>query len=375
MRQWDQPLAGLAYGPFAYNPQVLSRGQRELRARAPGSWIKKAGAWLDRAAFKPATLPDDLVTAVALIPPIAAGLIIFKLPALQMLAIAAAAGTLGLIAARVFMRGEARHPGISVLLAPLFGVSLVGTGAGFIVTIEVAVLAVVVDFLRAQYMPALRAQAGLLAYAVIALVTRGGPSAYVNPASGGPFADPIAIWYQFFSPGSAPYDPIKLYVGNVPGPVFATSLLAVAVAAAWLAYARRVSIVVLFAFLVGSLVAIYTFHWDPLFQLDSGPTWFVAALILADRRLLPDAWALRPALGFAAGLFAVGLRRPPQGTWFGNHGLEVAFFTVATIQAVMAIVVILYWSASVAMERWKRTRRLRQREANLRVVKSISRVS
>ena len=375
MRQWDQPLAGLAYGPFAYNPQVLSRGQRELKARAPGSWIKKAGAWLDRAAFKPATLPDDLVTAVALIPPIAAGLIIFKLPALQMLAIAAAAGTLGLIAARVFMRGEARHPGISVLLAPLFGVSLVGTGAGYIVTIEVAVLAVVVDFLRAQYMPALRAQAGLLAYAAIALVTRGGPSAYVNPASGGAFADPIAIWYQFFTAGSAPYDPIKLYVGNVPGPVFATSLLAVAVAAAWLAYARRVSIVVLFAFLVGSLVAIYTFHWDPLFQLDSGPTWFVAALILADRRLLPDSWAVRPALGFAAGLFAVGLRRPPQGTWFGNHGLEVAFFTVATIQAVMAVVVILYWSASVAMERWKRTRRLRQREENLRVVKSISRVS
>ena len=164
-------------------------------------------------------------------------------------------------------------------------------------------------------------------------------------------------------------------MGNVPGPVFATSLLAVAVAAAWLAYARRVSIVVLFGFLAGSLVAIYTFHWDPLFQLDSGPTWFVAALILADRRLLPDSRALRPTLGFAAGLFAVGLRRPPQGTWFGSHGLEVAFFTVATIQAVMAIVVILYWSASVAREREKRTRRLRQREANLRVVKSISRVS
>jgi len=325
---------------------------------------------LDRAAFKPQTLPDDLVTAIALTPPIAAGLIIFKLPALQMLAVAAAAGTLGLIASRILLRGQARHPGISVLLAPLFGVALVGTGASMIVTIEVAVLAVVLDFLRAQYMPAIRAQSGLLAYAVIALATRGGPSAYINPASGGRFGDPIATWYQFFTPGSAPFDPIRLYVGNVPGPVFATSLLAVAVAAAWLAYARRMSLVVLFGFLAGSLVAIYTFHWDPLFQLDSGPTWFVAALILADRRLLPDSWALRPTLGFAAGLFAVGLRRPPQGTWFGEHGLEVAFFTVATIQAVMAVVVIVYWSASVAMERWKRTRRLRQREANLRVIKS-----
>src|SRR5256884_5449442 len=201
-------------GPFAYNPQVLSRGQRELKARAPGSWIRKAGGWLDRAAFKPATLPDDLVTAIALIPPIAAGLIIFKLPAMQMLAIAAAAGTLGLIAARVFMRGQSRHPGISVLLAPLFGVSLVGTGASFIVTIEVAVLAVVVDFLRAQYMPALRAQAGLLAYAVIALVTRGGTSAYVNPASGGAFPGPVADRVPFFSPGSSPYGPLQAHLGQ-----------------------------------------------------------------------------------------------------------------------------------------------------------------
>src|SRR5205814_10234890 len=143
----------------------------------------------------------------------------------------------------------------------------------------------------------------------------------------------LATWYQFFSPASAPIDPVRLYVGNIPGPVFATSLLAIAIGVAWLAYARRVSLVVLIGFMVGSLVAIYSLHWDPLFQLDSGPTWFVAALILADRRLLPDAWALRPALGFAAGLFAVGLRRPPQGTWFGNHGLDVAFSPVATIQA------------------------------------------
>src|SRR2546430_11944417 len=116
--------------PFAYNPQVLSRGQRELRARAPGSWIKKAGAWLDRAAFKPQTLPDDLVTAMALIPPIAAGLIIFKLPALQMLAIAAAAGAPGLIASRILPRGQARHPGVSVLLAPVVWVALVRDGPG-----------------------------------------------------------------------------------------------------------------------------------------------------------------------------------------------------------------------------------------------------
>jgi Na+-transporting NADH:ubiquinone oxidoreductase subunit NqrB len=350
-------------------------GSRERKARPPRSWLIKAGSWLDRAAFKPASLPDDLVTAIALLPPIVAGLIIFKLPALEMLAIAITAGSAGLLVARFLSRGQSWRPGASVLLAPIFGVALVGSGASLLVTGEVAVAAVVLEYLRTRYMPAIKAQAGLLAYAAIALATRGATSAYVNPASGGGFGDPIATWYQFFAPASAPIDPVRLYVGNVPGPVFATSLLAVAVAIAWLAYARRVSLVVLFGFFTGSLVAIYTFHWDPLFQLDSGPTWFVAGLILADRRLLPDSWAIRPTLGFAAGLFALGLRRPPQGAWFGGHGLDVAFFTVATIQAVMAIVIIVYWSASVYMERWKRTRRLRQREANLRIVKPVGRAS
>ena len=65
---------------------------------------------------------------------------------------------------------------------------------------------------------------------------------------------------------------------------------------------------------------------------------------------------LVPTLGFAAGLFAIGLRRPPQGAWLSGHGLDVAFFTVATVQAVMAVVVVILWSTSVAMERWRRTR-------------------
>ena len=338
-------------------------------------WFVKAGAWLDRAAFRPATLPDDLVTGLALLPPVAAGVVIFRLPAVEMLGVAVAAGIAGIVASRLVWSYHVPNRGARPLIAAVFGVALVGAGASLAISIGIAVLAVVLEVLRARYMPAIRAQLGLLGYAAVALVTRGGPSAYVNPANGAPFGDPIGTWYQFFSPASAPIDPIRLYVGNVPGPVFATSLLAVAVGVAWLAYARRVSLVVLFGFLVGSLVAVYTFHWDPMFQLDSGPTWFVAGLVLADRRLLPDSWAIRPTLGFAAGLFAIGLRRPPQGAWLGGHGIEVAFFTVATVQAVMAIVVIVFWSASMAMERWKRTRRLRQREANLRVVKTISRVS
>jgi Na+-transporting NADH:ubiquinone oxidoreductase subunit NqrB len=330
--------------------------------------LARAGAWLDRAAFKPASLPDDLVTAVALLPPIVAGLIIFKLRAAEMLGTAAIAGAVGLLIAYGLWRRQFRKTGASPLIAAIFSVALIGAGAGLTLVAEIAALAVVLELLRARYMPAIRAQAGLIAYVAIALVTRGLPFAYINPASGAAFGDPIATWFRFFSPASAPIDPIRLYVGNVPGPVFATSLLAVGIGIAWLAYARRVSLVVLVAFLAGAGLAIYTFHWDPLFQLDSGPTWFVAGLLLADRRLLPESWTIRPVLGFAGGLLAIGLRR-------NGYGIEGAFYTVAAIQAAMAVVVIMFWSGSVAMERLRRTRRLRQREANLRVVKTASRAS
>jgi Na+-transporting NADH:ubiquinone oxidoreductase subunit NqrB len=298
-----------------------------------------------------------------MLPAVAAGLVIFKVPAAQMLAVAAAAGCVGVLAGAWFWRRQFRRSAASPLIAAMFGVALVGAGAGLLVTAEIAALAVVLEVLRVRYMPVIRAQAGLLAYAAIALLTRGQPFAYISPANGNSFTEPIATWYRFFSGASAPIDPIRLYVGNVPGPVFATSLLAVAVGVAWLAYARRVSLIVLLAFLAGASLAIYTFHWNYLFQLDSGPTWFVAGLLLADRRLLPDSWSIRPVLGFAAGLFAVGLRH-------SGYGIEAAFFTVAAVQAVMAVFVLVYWGASVMTERWKRTRRLRQREANLRVIKT-----
>ena len=346
----------------AYNPCVLAR----------------AGAWLDRAAFNPASLPDDLVVGIALAPPIAAGLIIFKVPALQMLGAAVALGAAGHLLALLLWRRHAPRRQASPLIAAVFGAALVGPGAPLAMTITIATVAVVLELVRAGYMPAIRAQTGLFAYAALALLTRGRPFAYVNPVTGkavdltgGQVHDPIWVWFHYFGSGAAPieiYNPITLYVGNVPGPVFATSLLAVAIGIAWLAYARRLSLVVLAAFLVGALVPIYLYHWDFVFQLDSGPTWFVAGLLLADRRLLPGSWAVRPVLGLVGGVLAVGLR-------VRGYGIEAAFFTVAGIQAASAVIAVAAWGAALARERLRRNRRLRQREAQLRVVKSISRAS
>lgn len=330
--------------------------------------LARAAAWLDRAAFKPATLPDDLVTGIALAPPVIAGLVIFRLPAVQMLGIAIAFGAVAQVASAWIWRHVSPAPAASPLIAAVFGVALIGPGAPLVTTVEIAFAAVVLEVLRARYVPAIRAQPGLLSFAAVALITRGVPYAYVNPATGRAFSDPIGTWYRFFSPESAPIDPVRLYVGNVPGPVFATSLLAVAIGVAWLAYARRLSLAVLLTFLFGAAATVYWFKWDYVFQLDSAPMWFVAGLLLADRRYLPGSWAVRPLLGLVAGVLSIGLRR-------NGYGIEASFITVAAIQAAVAIVAVATWGAGAGLERWKRTRRIRQREANLRLVKPISRAS
>ena len=358
-------------GPAAPAEAPPARGPRCVSGLDPYNpcVLARAGAWLDRAAFNPASLPDDLIVGIALIAPVAAGLIIFKLPAVEMLGAALAFGIGGQVIVHLLWRRQIARPQASPLIASVFGVALVGPAAPIAVTLAISALAVILEVVRARYVPAIRAQVGLLAYAVVALVTRGDPFSYVNPVTGHPFADPIGIWFHYFGPQAAPIDPVRLYVGNVPGPVFATSLLAIAIAIAWLAYARRLSLVVLAAFLLGAMVPIYLFHWDPVFQLDSGPTWFVAGLLLADRRLLPGSWAVRPVIGLMGGVLALGLRAR-------GYGIEAAFFTVAGIQAATAVAAVIMWGVALTRERWQRNRRLKQREAQLRVVKGdISRAS
>jgi hypothetical protein len=340
--------------------------------------LARVGAWLDRAAFNPASLPDDLTIGIALAPPVAAGLIIFKVPAAEMLGVALAFGVAGQVLAYLVWRRLVPRPQASPLIAAVFGVALVGAGAPLAASIAIAALAVMLELIRARYIPAIRAQSGLLAYAAVAIVTNKALFAYINPVtgkaidlSGGQVHDPIWTWFHYFGSALFPiqfYNPITLYVGYVPGPVFATSLLAVAIGIAWLAYARRLSLVVLTAFLLGALVPIYLYHWDLAFQLDSGPTWFVAGLLLADRRMLPGSWAIRPVLGLAAGVLALGLRAR-------GYGIEAAFFAVAAIQAASAAAAVITWGTSLARERWRRNRRLRLRDAQLRVVGEIPKAS
>ena len=340
------PPPGRAHAAIAYNPLVLAR----------------AASWLDRAAFSPDTLPDDLVMGVALTPPVIAGLVIFKLPAVEMLAIALVAGIAAQLVSRLLWRRLIPKPETSPIIAAVIGIALIGAGAPLLLSGEVAVLAVVLEVLRARYTPAVRAQPGLIAWALVTIANRGATMAWINP-SGGYNTEPIAIWHQLPST-PIPVDAVHLYVGSEPGPVFATSLMAIAVGIAWLAYARRLSPAVALCFLLGALVPIAVFHWDFVFQLDNGPLWFVGGLILSDRRSLPSSWAARPILGFVAGAVSVGLRSPV----YGSRGLEAALFTVAAAQALVGLTVVAIWAAKNTTQRRERARLLRRRDEQLRAI-------
>ena len=257
-----------------------------------------------RLAVAPETAPPAVIAGIALAGPVAAGIVFFRTAALEMLAIALVAGGADHLVARLLKQPVQVTP----ILPAVVGVAMVGTGASLVWSAAVAVLAVVLDLGRTRLTPTARVQVGLVAYAIVLLVSRGAPAAYVSPGSGAAMAEPIRLWLDYYGGGQAPIDSVRLYVGNVAGPVFATSVLAVAIGAAWLWYSGRLSILVVLTFLAGTLVPITVYHWSAAFQLDSGPLWFAAALVLADRRTLPTSTVGRPLLGLAAGLVAMGAR-------------------------------------------------------------------
>jgi hypothetical protein len=289
--------------------------------------LGKLAEVLDRAFFRPDSLHPDVVLGLALAGPVVAGLVLFRGAAAELLLIAiAAGGVVHLVAALLRLKLE-NGP---ILLA-LVGVALCGPLSPPLWPILVASGAAVLEVLRSNLWPRARINTGVLAYAAVFLATRGAMAAYQRPGSTLLFPEPIAQWSRFYG-GSAHFiEPITLYVGNVAGPVFATSLLAVAIGMAWLWYARRLSIVAAAAFLGTGLAMSLALHWDPVFQLDSGPAWFVVGLALCDRRQMPEQRLARLVMAIAAGVVGIGLRA-------AGHYIEVLFVAVAVIESVYALV-------------------------------------
>jgi hypothetical protein len=279
---------------------------------------------LFRVLLRPETAPPVGVSAAALVPPVVAGLLLFGLPALEILGVAVAVGALVHAGCRLLGLRLASTP----ILATVVGVAFVGAGAPLLWAGLVSATAAVLEVGRARLAPTARIQTGLLGYSLILLASRGAPSAYTSPGSllGGPppaALEPIRQWLM--NPGAAQPLTMALYVGTVPGPVFATSLLAVTVGAACLWYARRLSLVSVVAFALGAAAPVLYFRWPPMLELVSGPLWFVAALMLADRRDQPPSYVIGPMLALATGAAVVASR------WRG-YSIEVTPVAVAIAQ-------------------------------------------
>src|SRR5205823_6408625 len=251
----------------------------------------------------------------------------FRLAAAEILGIALLVGVLVHLAALALRQPMQDSPA----LAAVVGVAMIGPGTPLPWAVLIAVAAAVLELARVRFAPNARLQMGLLVYVGVLLVAGGAPTAYLNPVNGAPLAEPIRLWRDFYGGAQTPIDPIKLYVGNVPGPVFATSLMAVVLGAAWLWYARRLSALVVATFAIGAVAPVAYNHWSIPYQLTSGPLWFVAALVLADRKYLPNSMVGRPLIGLCAGLLAVAGR---------SRGLaiESAMEAVAAVQIGVTLV-------------------------------------
>jgi hypothetical protein len=323
--------------------------------------LGKTGAF-ERALFRPDTLPPSAILTIALAPAVVAGLILFRVAAAEMLVLALCIGGIAHLIARLIHQPLT----VSPIIPSLVGVALIGPGASTAWALGVATAAAAFELARVRVLPRFRIHSGLLGYSALYLLGRGGPAAYVKPVSNQPFPEPIALWHRFYGAGAAPIEPVTLYVGNVAGPVFATSLLAVLIGAAWLWYARRLSLGVVVALALGACIPIALMGWNFGYQLDSGPLWFVVALAFADRAQVPRAVASRTLMGFAAGVTVLAARAR-------GFGIEAVPLGIVSLQLVVGLVEGSGWLLAERELVRQRSRRIRERAAQIRFVNPLQR--
>ena len=304
--------------------------------------MRRVSGLLARPAFHPDDLHPDAVSAIALFPPVAAGLILFRLPAAEVMGVGLAIGAAVHLVARLLRQPLRSSPAVVGLVAA----GLCGPAAPLWWPAGAAGLAALLEVARGRGRFDLPLHTGLFAFAAITIAARGETAAYLVPG-GRPFPEPIRLWHDFFPSGAAPIEAVRLYVGNVAGPAMATSLLAVTIGVVWLWYARRLEVVLPLAMLAGGVAVCLYERWNLGYHLVSGPLWLAGCYALADVRLLPRPRLLALLLGLAAGVAGFGL--PMRG-----FGIEYCVAALAGLQAVIALLV-----GSLALVR----RRLRRRPA------------
>jgi len=282
---------------------------------------------------QPEQLNYDLAYALALLPLVIAGIVFFLQDALLLFAISFLSGIVCLLALQLarltfglpaWIGFRATHPLVaSVLIACFFPPRTPAWVAATMV-----ILFIVIDTVIWPQLQRVMLHPALIVFGVLFLIQRQLGFGYVNPFDGRHLDDPLTLWYKL----QLVIDPVKLYVGNVSGPIGVTSAGAVLIGATYLWYTRKISLGVVTGFLCGIAAVALVIRSDLGFQLASGPSLFLAGYIAADRRrvLIPERFTF--AFGVAAGMATMILR------WYGE-GQQAAWQGLLLVSVVATIAI------------------------------------
>jgi electron transport complex protein RnfD len=294
-------------------------------------------------------LPFDSSYALALLPAIVFSILFFRQDALLLYGLCLLAGIVCLLSIQLarmtvglpaWVGFKASHPLIAAVLVACFLSPVTPPWLAVVLVILLVVLDTVVwpQLRRMMVHPA------LVVFGFLFLVEGQLRIPFVNAFDLRPLDDPLTLWYRFH----AIVDPIKMYVGNVPGPMGATSTGAVLLGIVYLWYARKISLSLLLGYYAGLVAGALAYNSDVAFQLSSGPTLYVAGFLAADRRRMILSERLTAAMGVGAGGLTMVLRafgQGPNAAW--QSLLLVTFFAT-----------LVYWLAQGARIPLPRFRRL-----------------
>jgi Na+-translocating ferredoxin:NAD+ oxidoreductase subunit D len=280
---------------------------------------------------QPEQLNYDLAYALALLPLVIAGIVFFLQDALLLFAIAFLSGIVCLLALQLarltlglpaWVGFKATHPLVASILIAVFFSPRTPAWIGA----SMVILFVIIDTVLWPQLRRVMIHPALIVFGILYLIEMPLHISYVNPFDGHRLDDPLLLWYKL----QIVIDPVKLYVGNAPGPIGVTSAAAVLLGITYLWYTRKISLGVVVGFLCGVAAVAIAIRSDVGFQLASGPSLFLAGYIAADRRrvLLPEQFTF--AFGLAAGVATMILR------WYGN-GQQAAWQGLLLISAAATV--------------------------------------
>src|SRR3989449_5120995 len=173
---------------------------------------------------QPDQLGYDLAYALALLPLVVAGIVFFLQDSILLFAISFLAGIVCLLALQLarltfglpaWIGFKATHPLVaSMLIACFFSPRTPAWVAASLV-----ILFIVIDTVLWPQLHRVMLHPALIVFGILFIIQRELGVGFVNPFDGRHLEDPLVLWYKL----QIVIDPVKLYVGNVPGPIGVTS--------------------------------------------------------------------------------------------------------------------------------------------------------